>query len=400
MRILWVKVGGLWPPHMGGRLRSFHLISELSRRHRVTVLTTHGPGDDPAGLAAALPACEEVLSVPFAIPKQGTARFALALLRSWLSSSPVDMLKCRVPALRSQAGRILATGVDICIADFLFAAANVPTNTPTPVILFEHNVEHMIWKRLRDVERFAWRRALLELECRKMRRYEARACAKADLTLAVSDADRELLETSAPMATIRTIPTGVDTEYFHPNDSEEIPASLVFTGAMDWYPNEDAMLYFIDAILPAIRRSVPAISLSVVGRNPSERLRSIAVRAGVHVTGTVEDVRPHVARAAVCVVPLRVGGGTRLKIFEALAMGKAIVSTTIGAEGLPVVSGRHLLLADGVEHFAHAVASLVRDANRRQQLGCAGRRLVEERYSWARVTEDFETHCEHSLRRG
>jgi sugar transferase (PEP-CTERM/EpsH1 system associated) len=399
MRILWVKVGGLWPPHMGGRLRSFHLISELSRRHRVTVLTTHGPGDDPEGLAAALPACEEVLSVPYTIPKRGTVRFGLALLRSWLSSSPVDILKCRVPSLRSQAERVLATGVDLCVADFLVAPANLPDTGATPVVLFEHNVEYMIWKRLRDVERVPWRRALLEVEWKKMRRYEARACEEADLTLAVSDADRELLGTCAPRATIRTIPTGVDTAYFYPNGCAETPASLVFTGAMDWYPNEDAMLHFIDAILPAIRRSVPEVSLSVVGRNPTERLRSVAARAGAHVTGTVEDVRPHVARAAVCVVPLRVGGGTRLKIFEALAMGKAVVSTTIGAEGLPVVPGQHLLLADDAEDFAHTVTSLLRDPERRQHLACAGRRLVEERFSWARVTDEFEAHCDHCLGR-
>jgi glycosyltransferase involved in cell wall biosynthesis len=168
---------------------------------------------------------------------------------------------------------------------------------------------------------------------------------------------------------------------------------------MDWYPNEDAMLYFIDTILPAIRRSVPAVSLSVVGRNPSERLRSVAARAGVHVTGTVKDVRPHVARAAVCVVPLRVGGGTRLKIFEALAMGKAVVSTTVGAEGLPVVAGHHLLLADDVEDFAHAVASLLRDPGRRQHLARAGRRLVEEHHSWTRVAQEFEAHGQDVLAR-
>jgi sugar transferase (PEP-CTERM/EpsH1 system associated) len=399
MRILWVKVGGLWPPHMGGRLRSFHLISELSRRHRVTVLTTHGTGDDPEGLTAALPACEEIVSVPYAIPKRGTARFALALARSWLSSSPVDVLKCRVPALREQAERVLATGVDLCVADFLVAAANVPDTRGIPAVLFEHNVEHMIWKRLRDVERAPWRRALLSVEWKKMRRYEARACEEADLTLAVSEADRDLLETCAPRATIRTIPTGVDTAYFHPNGGGETSTSLVFTGAMDWYPNEDAMLYFIEAILPAIRRSVPDVSLSVVGRNPSQRLQSVAARAGVHVTGTVEDVRPYVARAAVCVVPLRVGGGTRLKIFEALAMGKAVVSTTVGAEGLPVVPGHHLLLADGVQDFAHTVASLLRDPGRRQHLAFAGRRLVEERYSWARVTDALEIHCERCLER-
>ena len=398
MRILWIKVGGLWPLHTGGRVRSFHLLAELSQRHSVTLLTTHGLRDDPTGLRAALPACQEVISVAHAMPKIGGARFGLALARSWLSSEPVDILKCRVPALRAHAERILTAGVDVCVADFLVAAANVPEAGRTCVILFEHNVEHMIWKRLHDVERRSWRRVLLALEWRKMRRYEARACASASLTLAVSETDQVQLAAASPGATIKSIPTGVDTTYFYPNGATEDPASLVFMGSMDWYPNEDAVRYFIGAILPAIRAAVPEVSLAIVGRDPSHGLRALATSAGALVTGTVSDVRPYVAKAAVCVVPLRVGGGTRLKIFEALAMGKAIVSTTIGAEGLPVVPGQHLLLADTPEFFAREVTALLRDRERRQRLGRAGRRLVQEHYSWSQVARDFEGHCEEIVR--
>src|SRR5437867_3304682 len=149
MRILWVKVGGLWPLNTGGRLRSFHIISELSRRHRVIVLTTHGPRDDPEGLAARLSQCEQVMSVPYAIPKHGSPRFVLALLRSWFSPYPVDLWKWRVPALRAEAIRLVETReVDLCVADFLFAFSNLPLGGPVPIVLFEHNVEHVIWKRL------------------------------------------------------------------------------------------------------------------------------------------------------------------------------------------------------------------------------------------------------------
>ena len=159
MRILWVKVGGLWPLTTGGRLRTFHILAELSRRHRVILLTTHGPGDDPEELAAQLPRCEQVVSVPYAMPKRGSARFALALLRSWLSPLPVDLWKWRVPALREAVGRIVATReMDLCVADFLFAAPNVPLDGPLPVVLFEHNVEYMIWKRLSEIETWGWRR--------------------------------------------------------------------------------------------------------------------------------------------------------------------------------------------------------------------------------------------------
>jgi glycosyltransferase involved in cell wall biosynthesis len=290
-------------------------------------------------------------------------------------------------------------GVDLCVADFLVAMPNLPARASVPVVLFEHNVEHMIWKRLHDVEKRPWRRALLGLEWRKMRRYETAACARAGLTVAVSEADRALLAANAPGADIRAIGTGVDTAYFHPSDAAEAPATLVFTGSMDWYPNEDAILYFIAEVLPQLRQAVPGLSLAVVGRDPTERLRAACSAAGVQVTGTVADVRPYVAEAAVHVVPLRIGGGTRLKILEALAMGKAVVATRVGAEGLPIVPGEHFLQADSPADFAQAVVTLLKDPGRRRALGMAGRRLVEERHSWAQVTRQFEDHCEEVVAR-
>ena len=396
--ILWVKIGGLWPLHTGGRLRSFHIVSELSQRHRVTLLTTHGSGDDPRTLAEQLPQCERVVSFPHRSPKLGSARFTRALMRSWLSALPVDLWKWRVPALRAEVDRLVgACAVDLCVADFLFAVPNVPLTSVVPVILFAHNVEHMIWKRLAAIETRTWRRALLEVEWRKLRRYERRACTRARLVLSVSDVDRTLLATEAPGARIRSIPTGVDASYFVPNCVPETPARLVFTGSMDWYPNEDAVEFFIDEVLPVIRREMPEVGLTVVGQNPSSRLRTAGEKAGVRITGTVEDVWPWVAEAAVFVVPLRVGGGTRLKIFEGLAMGKAVVSTTVGVEGLPLVDGTHFLRADTPADFARAVVSLLQDPHRRKALGAAGRRLVEERYSWARVASEFEARCEQVL---
>jgi polysaccharide biosynthesis protein PslH len=231
------------------------------------------------------------------------------------------------------------------------------------------------------------------VEWRKMRRYERQACARAKLTVAVSEVDRLRLAELAPGSNICAIPTGVDTEYFAPSALPEKPASLVFTGSMDWYPNEDAVLYFVEAILPAVVREIPETSLAVVGRNPSARLRSVCSNAHVSVTGTVEDVRPYIQAAAVYVVPLRIGGGTRLKIFEALAMAKAVVSTRVGAEGLPLEPGKHFALADRPTDFARKIVSLLRDPERRRTLGAAGRNLVEERFSWAKVAREFENRC-------
>jgi glycosyltransferase involved in cell wall biosynthesis len=391
MHILWVKVGGLWPLNTGGRLRSFHLIDELSRRHRMTLLTTHGPADDPDGLSEHLPSCEEVISVPWEIPKKGSARFAAALVRSWFSSDPVDLWKCRIPPLAREVKRMFSTGVDVCVADFLAAVPNVPLGNGVPVVLFEHNVEHLIWRRLMQHERSAWRRALLAIESSKMRRREAEACRRADLTLAVSDTDGAVLHEIAPGAKIAAVPTGVDTSYFTPNGGPASDHSLVFTGSLDWFPNEDAILYFLEEMLPAVRESVPDVTLTVVGRNPSAKLRA-AVQAtdGVRLTGTVEDVRPYVHDGAVFVVPLRIGSGTRLKIFEALAMGKAVVSTTIGAEGLGLEHGTHFLQADRPHAFASAVISLLRDPARRDGLGRAARALVETHYGWPQVSRRFE----------
>lgn len=399
MRILWVKIGGLWPATSGGRLRSFHMLAELSRHHRISLLTTRAPAEDPEAEARALPRCERVVSFPHEISKRGTAGFAAALARSWLSPLPVDLWRCRVPALRAEVGALLASGsIDLCVADFLSSAPNVPFDRRVPTILFAHNVEHLIWKRLAGTERRPWRQFPLALEWRKMRRYEAHVCARASATVAVSETDCRILETLAPRATMRPVPTGVDVDYFTPNGTQEVPGRLVFTGSMDWYPNEDAIVYFCEGVWPLIRREVPEASFTVAGRNPGPRLRSAAAAAGVELTGTVEDIRPHLAEGQVYVVPLRVGSGTRLKIFEALAMGKAVVATGIGAEGLPVAPGEHFLKADEPADFARAVISLLRDPARRRALATAGRRLVEERYSWTRVAREFEVICERAVR--
>ena len=393
MRILWVKMGGLWPPTSGGRIRSLQILSALARQHEVTVLTTHGPDDDPDGLVERLPD-GLVYSVPFTAPRQGSSAFAMALARSWLSPLPVDLWKWRSGAVREQVTSILThRQPDVCVADFLVAVANVPSVKGIPFVLFEHNVEYMIWQRLAALEQRPARRALLEIEWRKVRQAERAACARADLTIAVSEEDRRELQRLSPGSRMAAIPTGVDTTFFRPNGQRAAGNRLVFTGSMDWYPNEDAMLYFGSAILPRIRSYIPDVSVTIVGRNPSPHLREAAQQMGMTVTGTVEDVRPYMSEAAVYVVPLRAGGGTRLKIFEALAMGMPVVSTTVGAEGLALTQGRDVCLADDPDEFAGAVIGLLDDAPRRQAIGDAGRLLVETRYSWDQVAADFHKCC-------
>ncbi|HEY0961592.1 MAG TPA: glycosyltransferase family 4 protein [Pseudomonadales bacterium] len=407
MRILWVKIGGLWPANSGGRLRSYHILNELARQHEVTIVTTRRPDEDPRVLDAQLAHCEQIIQVPVNAPKHGSPGFIKALAQSWFSDLPVDLYKYRIPAMRREVGKLLRQGnFDVCIADFLTGLPNVPEGivgpdgAPVPVVLFTHNVEHMIWQRLCTNERNPLKRLLLAIEWRKMRRYERLACQRADLTLTVSDADKQLFEQMAPGLTAHAIPTGVDIDYFRPaTDASERDQHVVFSGSMDWFPNEDGMLWFMESMLPLIRAQQKGISVTIVGRNPSAKLKRMAEEHGVHVTGTVDDVRPSVHEAAVYIVPLRVGGGTRLKIFEALAMGKAIVSTTVGAEGLPLEDGTHLVLADTPEAFASQVLQLINDPMLRARLGRAGRELVQARYSWQRVAGDFEALCRAAMSR-
>ena len=224
-----------------------------------------------------------------------------------------------------------------------------------------------------------------------MERAERSYARLADNVMTVSDTDRTFFERFIDARNISVIPTGVDVDYFRPGPCDQGSDSLVFTGSMDWMPNEDAVLFFADRILPQIRSQVPGVRLHVVGRRPSKRLRDLAAKeSAIEVTGTVEDIRPYVRNASVYVVPLRVGGGTRLKIFEAMAMGKAVVATSIGAEGLPVQHGENILLADDPNEFANQVVNLLRSPSVRAVLGNAARLLVEQKHNWDSVGSYFE----------
>jgi glycosyltransferase involved in cell wall biosynthesis len=390
MRILWVKVGGLWLPDNGERIRSFRILTELSRRHEVTLLTTHQSFDERAELRMAFPSCRRIDSVPHVLRRRAGLLFGSALLRSWLSPLPVHLQRWRSRGLQQRVARALSSGaVDVCIVDFLASLPNLPRRTEVPLLLFEHGVEHLLWKRLADAEPNRVKRAAFELEWKKMKRYEARACLRVRRTITVSEKDRDVLAAAAPGADLRVVPPGVDVSYFRPNGYPEDPSKLVFSGSMNWYPNEDAIVRFLEDCFPRIRREMPRVSLSVVGRNPTPRLRAFA-GDGVSVKGTFQDPRPYLAEGAIYVDPVRIESGTRVEIFEALAMGKAVVSTGVGTEGLPLVAGRHYVRADQPEDFAREVVSLLKDSKRRKELGAAGRRLVEERFGWPQVTRELQ----------
>lgn len=234
-----------------------------------------------------------------------------------------------------------------------------------------------------------------------MARVERLYLQKADHVLTVSDSDRDDFSKFVAPHKITTIPTGVDIDYFNSTRASGSgqPSTLVFTGSMDWMPNEDAILYFAEKVLPDIRGRVPGVTLRVVGRKPSPRVQALANgNSGIEVTGTVPDIRPYLESACVYVVPLRIGGGTRIKIFEAMAMGKAVVSTSIGAEGLPVTHGENIILADKPEDMAEAVARLLSNAKERTRIATAARKLVRTRYSWSAVTEVLNSTLTDTVR--
>lgn len=397
MRVLWLSAGLLLPLDKGGKLRTWHLMRQLARRHHITFLSYVDPGQPRADLDGMREVCGELHTIPRRDVGKGTLSFALDAARHVVQALPYAVGKYRTEAYGQRMGGLLASGdYDLVVADFLPPMANLPEHLPCPLVLFTHNVEAEIWRRHAETADAWWRKRLLGQQWGRMLQFEGQAVRRADLVLAVSDTDRRTLqELYGPLRRdVHVVPTGVDTIYFAPQDAIVRPRHLVFTGSMDWLPNEDGMIFFARDVLPLIHEKEPDVTVSIVGRAPTPAVSRLAAERGIEVTGGVPDVRPHVAAAAVYIVPLRIGGGTRLKIFEAMAMGKAVVSTTVGAEGLPVDSGLHLLIADGPQDFAHAVVRLLRKQTERARLGDAARHLVVAHYDWAAASGHLETALE------
>ena len=391
MKILWVKAGGLVPPDIGGKIRSYHILTELAKRHSVTLFTFYAahPGDVHSELTGVF---DDAICLPLQIATNRGFSELVDFARNLFSPLPHTVSKyCRPQVVEKMRQLLSEKSFDMVICDFVVAAAAIPWDVASPKVIFTHNVEALIWKRHFEVSRNPIWKMVAWGEYRKMLRFEKEFLAKSQHVLAVSEKDREVFSDFVDASKLSVVSTGVDTEYFQPSIAKEQPNSLVFTGSMDWMPNEDGVLHFLHSILPLVRRELPGVTFSIVGRNPSQRLRfAAASEAGVEVSGRVDDIRPYVHRGALYVVPLRIGSGTRLKIFEAMAMGKAVVSTTLGAEGLPVTDGLDIAIADTPEEFAATVVSLLRDPEKCRQMGLAARHLVESRYSWRSVAAEFD----------
>jgi sugar transferase (PEP-CTERM/EpsH1 system associated) len=400
VHILWIKTELLHPVDKGGRIRTYQMLRALRREHRITYLTLDDGTAAPDALARAAEYSHEVVRVPFAPAAKGTAGFYLDLARNVASALPYAVARYRVPALTQRLRELVARGgVDVVVCDFLAPSLNVPADLGVPTVLFQHNVEAAIWERHAQVATQPVKRRYMREQWRRMLRHERAECRRFDRVIAVSPQDAEVFRRDFGVAGAAHVPTGVDVDFFRPTGQvARQPRELVFTGSMDWMPNEDAIRWFEREILPLVRRAVPDVKLTVVGRNPPASIRALGEGdPAIEVTGSVPDVRPYMERAGVFIVPIRVGGGTRLKIFEAMAMERPVVSTTVGAEGLPLRDGVDALLADEPAAFAAAVVGLLQDPARGAALAAAGAAVVRAEYGWDGVAARFAALCADAI---
>ena len=400
MHIVWLKTELLHPVDKGGKIRSYNMLKELKRSCRITYLTLDDGTADRNARESASEYCHELICIPHEVRQKFTTGFYLELMQNLTSRLPYAIKKYESSGMRDEVARQGADGrFDVLVCDFLAPAVNVPSDLTCPSVLFQHNVEAMIWKRHYEVQTNTAKKAYLFRQWQKMRTFEAKTCPEFDCVVAVSREDKEVMQQEYDVKNVYDVPTGVDTAFFRASGrARRLPENLVFTGSMDWLPNEDAIRFFTDQILPRVRQSVPSVTLTVVGRNPYPGLVELSKKdPAVIVTGRVDDVRPFMEEAAVYVVPLRIGGGTRLKIYEAMAMEKAIVSTSIGAEGLPVIDGQDIVLADTPESFADGVVALLRDENRAAQIGKLAAEKVRDNFGWDRVADNFAAICDRAI---
>ncbi len=388
MKLLWVKTDFLHPTTKGGHIRTLEMLKRLHARHEVHYVGFTDPAH-PDQVDRAAEYASRVYPIAYAPPPKRSLAFMASLLGGLASPLPVACSRWRSSVMRAALTDLLAAEhYDAIICDFLFPATNFPRLDD--VVLFQHNVETTIWQRHHEHAGDPLRRFYFGLQARRMRAWEGTVCRAVRRVVAVSDIDAALMRDWFGIENVSAVPTGVDTDYFEPKPSDQ-RSDLVFVGSMDWLPNIDGMTWFLREVLPLIRADRPETSLTIVGREPTPDIMSLATQAGgVTVTGTVPDIRPYLWGASVSIVPLRIGGGTRLKIYEAMAAGVPIVSTTVGAEGLSINPPRDILIADSPAATARACLDLLANPEARKRQASAARQLVLDHFSWDRVTDAFE----------
>lgn len=384
MKILWVGPNFLHPTTKGGQIRTLGILRCLAREHEVHYVAFEDPAH-PEGPQRA--GDYSFRSYPFrhTVVDKRSLRFVAQLAAGLVSPLPVAIGRYHSPQLKRFLSDLIARErFDRIVVDFLVMAASCPGLERT--VLFQHNVETMIWRRHAENARDPLRQLYFRLQARRMFRFERDACRAAGHIIAVSAVDAALMRDLFGADRISETPTGVDLDYFsRPADAAPV-AELGFVGSMDWLPNVDGVSWFVREILPLIRRRLPGCRFVVAGRTPPPEIVQLP---GIIVTGTVDDIRPYLWGSLVSVVPLRIGGGTRLKIYEAMAAGVPVVSTTVGAEGLAVRDGEDILLADRPEDFAARCVEIIENETRRQALAAQAAAMVAANFSWEQVARRF-----------
>jgi glycosyltransferase involved in cell wall biosynthesis len=400
MRVLWLSHFIPYPPHGGNVQRSFNLIREAAKSFEVSLVALNVQGASPDHVAEYKDAlgnyCADVEIWEPPYPWKG-ARWQAELVRSAASSIPFTFRPLYSEHLRGRWAEKLARHPGALVhIDAIDLALFAETTNGFRKVLNHHNCESALLLRRADREANPLKKKYLQFEARKLVRWERDLSGRFQVNAVVSEEDALQLRALNPAAHIHVVENGVDTDYFQPMDVPEEPHSLIFTGSLDWQPNISAILYFAREVWPLVKRGCPDAKLLVAGKSPAESVLLLAEQdTSITVYPSPEDMRPLLARASVYICPLLEGGGTRLKILDAMAMGKPVVSTSIGCEGLRVAPGENILIGDGAKTLAELSLRLFAEKEMRERLGSFGRTLVESKYSWVQVCRQLASsyHC-------
>lgn len=384
----------------GGKIRTGNILKAMKGAAFDVTLAAPAPVDHDQYAADIASACDRFLSWPENPPSRTRRMLALG------SRLPVAAATDQSAAGRATIRTALADRPDVVVVDFPHADVLMPDRIAGTSVMFTHNVEAEIFQRHADRARGFWK-LLWADQSRKMTRLEQKSLSRYDTVIAVSERDRDALTKRYNLSSVAAIETGVDLDFFAASPPQAAPdpgsdgGTLVFTATMSWAANVDGIHFLLDEVFPLLLRARPWIKAVIIGRNPPASLSDKIAQRGLDVTltGFVDDIRPYVAQANVYVIPLFVGSGTRIKAFEAMAMGRPVVSTTLGIEGLDVTDGQNFLRADNAQTFAQSILTLLDDAAMRARIANAARQLMEDRFSWSRVARQFEAICLQALER-
>jgi glycosyltransferase involved in cell wall biosynthesis len=380
----------------GGKIRTGKILEQLNKHFEVVVIGNYDPRTESTYLQEMNRLCRRFIPVEWRETPRTSPTFYLKLLLQSCSPYPITVLNTVSKPLENKLLEVIRSeDFDVILCDFVQPALMLRHITNHKTILFQHNVESMITKRHVEQSTNCLAKLFWWLQWKKLYTYERYHCQQFDAVIAVSETDAEFFRREYDTPQVTVIPTGVDIEYYDPK-GYALPqaAHLVFCGSMDWLPNEDGMQFFLREAWPLISRKIPHAQLTIVGRRPSEALQAMANRAGnVRLTGWVDDTRPYLAAGSVFIVPLRIGGGTRMKIYEAMAMQRAVVSTTIGAEGLPLRDAEHIVIRDDPQTFATACIDLIEQEEYRHRIAASGAAFVRDHFGWSAVATVFREAC-------